>query len=87
MKELSAITPPEITLKYLEVKAGKLPKELMVKAQVISEYTNLDLIISQYTLSLNESPFFGNVRLINSERDIYSPVPKALFEMSCELKL
>ena len=87
LKELSIVTPQEVTLHKLEVKGGTVPREINIKGEVISEYSNLDLAISQYTLNLSESPFFGNVRLVTSERDIYSPVPKANFEIACELKV
>lgn len=87
LRELSNITPLEVTLTSLSVGAGKIPKKMVLSGEVISEYANLDLAISQYVLNLSESPFFANVRLEKSERDIYSSVPKALFEIICELKV
>ncbi len=87
LKELSNITPKEITLHRLEIESRQNSKELTLIGEVVTEYTNLDLAISQYTLNLDESPFFTNVRLISSERDIYSPIPKANFEIACEIIL
>lgn len=87
LKELSNITPQEVTLRSLTVGAGQIPRKLEIVGVVVSEYSNLDLAISQYTLNLSESPFFTNVEPISTERDIYSAVPKALFRISCELKI
>ncbi|MCP4652172.1 MAG: pilus assembly protein PilM [Candidatus Omnitrophica bacterium] len=87
LKELSNITPQEVVLHRFEVVAGKLPRQLTIIGEVVSEYTNLDLAISQYTLNMSESPYFSDVKLVSSERDIYSPVPKALFEIMCDLKI
>jgi type IV pilus assembly protein PilM len=87
LKELSHITPQEISLHKVEVKPGAIKKQLVVTGEVVSEYTNLDLALSQYTLSMSESPFFSDVKLVSSERDVYSPVPKAIFQIVCELKV
>ena len=84
LKELSNITPEEVTLNKLEIEA-KTPKEMRLEGEVISEYTNLDLVISQFTLNLNDSPYFSNVRLVSSERVMFSAIPKARFEIVCEL--
>ena len=87
LKELSIITPAEVTLHNLTVQSGRVPKKMEIVGVVVSEYTNLDLAISQYTLGLSESPFFTNVELVSSERDVYSPVPRALFQITCDLKI
>lgn len=84
LKELSNITPEEITLNKLEIEA-KNPKKMHLEGEVISEYTNLDLIISQFTLNLSDSPYFSNVRLVSSEREMFSAIPKARFEIVCDL--
>lgn len=84
-KSLSNITPDEVTLQSLEVKGGTYPKKIEIKGEVMSEYANLDLAISQYTLNLDESPFFTNVKLVSSERDEYSPIPTATFTIAAEL--
>ncbi len=85
LKELSNIVPEEIVINRLEVLPEKEPKQLLIEGEAMSEYTNLDLVISQFTLSLNDSPYFSNVHLLTSERDIYSPIPKARFEIVCDL--
>lgn len=87
LKELSRITPQEISLHRLEVKPGEAKKQLVITGEVVSEYTNLDLALSQYTLSMSESPFFSDVKMVSSERDVYSPIPKAIFQIVCELKV
>jgi len=84
LKELSNIIPEEVTLNKLEIDT-KNPKEMCLEGEVISEYTNLDLVISQFTLNLNDSPYFSNVRLVSSERVMFSAIPKARFEIVCDL--
>ena len=76
-----------MTLKQVEVKAADFPRRLHIKGEVYSEYSNLDLAISQYTLDMNDSPYFSNAEIVSNERDIYSPVPKATFEVVCDLKV
>ncbi|MCM8823822.1 MAG: pilus assembly protein PilM [Candidatus Omnitrophica bacterium] len=85
LKELSNITPQGISLKRLEIKIQGGKKELHLIGEVFAEYTTIDLAISQYFVGLEESPFFTNVRPVSTERDIYSAVPKANFEIVCEL--
>jgi len=84
LKELSNITPEEIVLSRLEIEP-KIPKQMYLEGEVVGEYTRLDLIISQFTLNLSDSPYFSNVRLISSERAMFSTVPKAKFGIVCEL--
>ena len=71
----------------LEAKGGESPKKLLITGEVVSEYAHLDLAIGQYTMNLKESPFFARVEPPTIERDIYSPVPKANFQIVCELKI
>lgn len=85
LKELSNITPSEVTLYHLEVKGGGSPKKLNISGEVISEYTDLNLAITQYTHNLTNSPYFSKVDLPLLEKDMYSPIPKAIFEISCQL--
>lgn len=87
LKELSVITPEEVTVYSVSVKPGENPKKMVILGVVVSEYTNIDLKLSQYTIVLNESPFFANVKLVGSEKDEYSPIPKARFEIICDLKI
>jgi len=86
LKELAQITPEEITLHRLELKSSGTPRKLVLVGEVLSEYTNVDLAISQYTMTLSESSFFANVDLVSTERDVYSPLPRAIFQISMELK-
>ncbi len=87
LKELSVITPTQVSLQRFEVKPGDAHRQLTIVGEVVSEYANLDLTLSQYTLSMSDSPYFANVKLVSSERDVYSPVPKAVFKMTCDLKM
>lgn len=87
MKELSNITPGEVTLHRLSIAAGEFPRKMVLVGEVMSEFTNLNLALSQYTINLEDSPYFSNVKLISQDRDQYSSTPKSAFELSCELKL
>jgi type IV pilus assembly protein PilM len=85
LKELSNITPQEVTLTRLEIRRSETGKQLVLVGEVTTEYTNLDLIIAQFNLNLEESPYFTDVDLISSKRDLYSPIPKSIFEIVCNL--
>ena len=71
----------------LEVKGGEIPKKLVITGEIVSEFTNLDFTLAQYTMKLQASPYFASVDSSTAERDIYSPVPKANFEITCGMKL
>ncbi|MDD5654978.1 MAG: pilus assembly protein PilM [Candidatus Omnitrophica bacterium] len=85
LKELSRVTPEEAVLYQLRTTEKKMPLEVSLKGEIYSTYTTVDLALSQYLLALAESPYFNHVQLISSETDIYSPIPKARFEIVCEL--
>lgn len=85
LKELSNITPPEVTFEKLIALDQKEPKEIRMTGTIVAKYTVIDLALSQYLITLEESPFFSNVELISSQKDMFSPVPKAAFEISCKL--
>jgi len=84
-KELSNVTPPGTVLKRLRIKRKGQNIELHLIGEVFAEYTTIDLAISQYLVALDSSPFFTNVRPVSTERDVYSSVPRAAFEIVCDL--
>jgi len=85
LKELSNITPPGMVLGRIDIKTKDTKKELHLVGEVFAEYTTIDLAISQYFVALEESPYFTNVKPVSTERDIYSPIPKANFYIVCDL--
>lgn len=86
LKELTNITPPEVTLHSLEIKAGQTPKKVILVGEVMSQYTDLDMALSQYILNLEESPYFAKPTH-QRKRDEYSHIPRAIFEIVCEVKI
>jgi len=85
LKELSNITPQGMALRHLKIERKGRGRKLSLSGEVFAEYTTIDLAISQYLVALDDSPFFTNVSLISTKRDVYSPVPKADFEIECDL--
>jgi len=85
LKELSNITPSGAALRHLDISKKGGRRELRLTGEVFAQYTTIDVATSQYLIALGKSPFFTNVRLISTERDVYSPVPKANFEIVCDL--
>ena len=84
-KDLSNVTPPGTVLKRLRIERKGQNIELHLIGEVFAEYTTIDLAISQYLVALDSSPFFTNVRPVSTERDVYSAVPRAAFEIVCDL--
>ncbi|RKY44829.1 MAG: hypothetical protein DRP81_05050 [Candidatus Omnitrophota bacterium] len=86
LKELSNITPKEIVLYSLEIKPTSYStKTLTITGEAIAKVTNLDLVIAEFTLNLNGSPFFRKANLVSTERDVSSSLPRAKFKITCEL--
>jgi Tfp pilus assembly protein PilN len=85
IKELSNITPQEIVLSQLSLLEGSSPLKLVLVGSIFPSYTTIDMALSQYLLALDESPFFDEVELVSTTRDVTSPVPKAKFEIICRL--
>ncbi len=84
-KELSNITPPGVVLTQITAVAGTEPKQLRLAGRIVSRYTVVDVELSQYLIALEESPYFRDVVLVSSEKDLYSPMPAAKFEITCTL--
>ncbi len=85
LKELSNITPDSMALRRLNIKREKEQRKIYIIGEVFAEYITIDLSISQYLVALDESPYFTNVRPVSTKRDVYSPVPKANFEIVADL--
>lgn len=85
LKELSNITPDEVVLRKLRVEQLKDPKEIRIEGKIYAKYTNVNLELSQYQITLEDSPYFSRVQQVACETDMYSPVPMADFELVCQL--
>jgi len=85
LKELSALTPEWISLERVELITSSTPLKLKIQGQISSTYTSIDLSLSQYLLALDESVFFDNVKLVSKTQDVYSGLPRAKFEIICQL--
>ncbi len=84
-KELSAVTPEEVTLVRLEVpQSGQ--RQLIIHGRISSRNMLLDLALSQYIAALEDSPFFRDVRLVTQRPDMFSAVPAAEFQIVCMLE-
>jgi type IV pilus assembly protein PilM len=85
-KELGNITPKNVVLTRVNTDPAKETKEIHLFGRIVSQYTIVDLALSQYQMVLEESPFFKDVILVSSEPDKYSPLPAATFEITCNLE-
>ncbi|MBU0759940.1 MAG: type IV pilus assembly protein PilM [Candidatus Omnitrophica bacterium] len=85
LKELGRVGPEGITLHRLAVVKGQSPIKLRLNGEIVPSYTSIDLVLSQYLMALDESPFFENVELVSQVRDAYSSTPKARFEIMLKL--
>lgn len=85
LKELSLITPEGIILTRLSTVPETQPVKIRIEGDIYPTYTSIDLTLSQYMITLDESPFFVQVELVATTRDPYSPTPKASFELVCQL--
>lgn len=85
LKELSNITPQEVIMHRITVVQKNGIKEIRLIGKIFAKYTIVDLALSQYLMTLSDSPFFMGVELISSKTDMYSPIPAANFEIACQL--
>jgi hypothetical protein len=85
LRELSNITPEGVILRKVTA-SQKEPKEIHLIGKIFAKYTTVDLALSQYLASLEESPYFRRVDLVSTKTDMFSSVPGSDFEISCELK-
>ena len=85
-KEISAVTPDTVTLSRIDAGPSDQMKEIHLYGRIASSYAVLDLALSQYVASLEDSVFFKDVRLLVQEKDMYSAVPAADFEIVCKLE-
>ena len=86
LKELSLITPSEIIFQKIIALPEIQPKEIRLFGRIYARFTILDVALSQYLLTLGESPYFNQPDLITSKTDMYSAVPAADFEISLRLR-
>ena len=86
LKELSIITPGQVILNEVTVTEGEQPLKIHLAGEILAKYTTLELALSQYLLALDESPFFSYVQLLSQEKDMYSVMPRATFEIICQLR-
>jgi cell division ATPase FtsA len=84
-KELSHITPPGVILQKVYTTRGKTAQELRLVGKIFAKYSVVDIELSQYVLTLSDSPFFSHVELVLNKNDMYSPIPAADFEIVCQL--
>ena len=60
--------------------------DILINAgKIYAKYTNLNLELSQYQITLEDSPYFSRVQQVACETDMYSPIPTADFELVCQL--
>lgn len=85
MKELSSITPKEVTLSRITVAFGKQPMELQLSGEISSKYTLLDMALQQYIMVLDDSPYFSGAKVVSSAQNLYATVPTAGFDITCTL--
>jgi len=83
-KELGTITPEEVVFSKITVVNTK---EMHIEGKISAKYTIVDLELSQYVLTLEDSPFFEQVRQVpeKTKQDMYSAIPTASFEIVCLL--
>lgn len=84
LKELSIITPEEVVFSRIIVVDTKA---LHIAGKISAKYTIVDLELSQYVLTLEDSPYFHQVRQLpeKTKQDMYSAIPTADFEIVCQL--
>ncbi|MBU1871175.1 MAG: pilus assembly protein PilM [Candidatus Omnitrophica bacterium] len=85
LKELSNITPGEVILSRIITSENKDPLEIRLLGEILAKYTTVDLALSQYLMALDESLFFVRVQLVSTQKDMYSAIPRANFEIVCQL--
>lgn len=85
LKELSSISGQDVILHKITTVEKNGIREVRLTGKIFARYTIVDLALSQYLMTLGESPYFSNVELISSKTDMYSPIPAANFEIACRL--
>ena len=85
LKELSNITPEGIILEKLTVTEAKEPKEIRLEGKIYAKYANVNLELTQYQITLEDSPYFSRVQQVSAETDMYSAIPTASFAITAQL--
>jgi Tfp pilus assembly protein PilN len=86
LKELSAVIPLHVTLNSLVLESAPGGKAVRLAGKIFAKYSVIDLEISQFQLTLEESPYFSQVSVVKREKDMYSAIPAENFEILCQLK-
>ncbi len=85
LKELGHITPEEIALTEIGVVPNTQPRRLRIAGEILPKFTSAEIAFAQYQISLEESPFFENVKPITMKKDPFSVTTKATFELTVQL--
>ncbi len=84
-KELSRISPEGIRLSSLETVEASFPLRIRLQGEILSAYTSVEVLYAQFQLALEGSAFFSDIQLVGMKKDLYSPVARATFELTCRL--
>ena len=85
LKELSHITPDDITLTEIAIVPAVQPRQLRIVGEIVPKFTSAEIAFAQYQISLEDSPFFENVKPVHMKKDPFSVTPKATFELTAQL--
>lgn len=86
MRELSALVPQEISLTRIVTEEKTKPVRIRISGVIFPpKYTIADLALSQFVMTLEESPFFRQVELVSVRKNTDSQVASADFEIRCAL--
>lgn len=86
LRELSVRIPADITLAKIETVPDGKPLKIKLSGTVYPpQYTIADLVLSQFVMTLEESPYFSQVELVANKKSAYSSVASADFEIVCTL--
>jgi hypothetical protein len=85
VKELSRITPEGVRLIQLSTVPDAFPVRLKIEGEILPTYSSVEVLYSLYQLTLEKSPFFSEIQLVEMRKDVQSAVPRASFEVTCRL--
>ena len=85
LKELSHLTPDEITLSDIGIVPNSQPRQIRIVGEIVPKFTSAEIAFAQYQISLEDSPFFESVKSVTMKKDPFSVTPKATFELVAQL--